>query len=430
MNPPANSSPGLLQLGRQLLPLSLSDAAMAVADPMLAVTLTRLPAAEVQLAALGVVKAIAVFLESPIIMVLHASTALSGWLPSRRALGRFVAGLALALTLLLLALSLPQLYDWLMFEVYSLQAEVAGAARWPLLLFCLWPALIAWRRFYQGHLILQGQGRTMGMASLFRVGGFSLTLVVGAQLGIAGAALGATALMAGLVVEASLVFYWARRSPLPSREPAKALPEDVPAVGRYYAPLALTMLLMWGGRAALVAILARAEDHALALAAWAASWGFVILVANLTRMVQQLVIKYADQVPAGRLFALGGWAGGLCSVLLLALGYTPVGQSFLQLLIGSDPALGAAAQQVVRYGLAVPLLVACQNVLQGFCIANHRNRWINGAGLVGVVVTLIGAQWGVLQGWPGATVGAVSVTLGLAAEVAILVAIRPWRSSK
>jgi hypothetical protein len=115
---------------------------------------------------------------------------------------------------------------------------------------------------------------------------------------------------------------------------------------------------------------------------------------------------------------------------LLALGYTPVGQSFLQLLIGSDPALGAAAQQVVRYGLAVPLLVASQNVLQGFCIANSRNRWINGAGLVGVVVTLIAAQWGVLQGWPGATVGAVAVTLGLGVEVAILVAIRPWRSSK
>ena len=83
---------------------------MAVADPLLAITLTRLPGPEVQLGALGVVKALANFLESPIIMVLHASTALSAWSPSRRAFTRFVTLLAGLLTLLFLALSLPGLH--------------------------------------------------------------------------------------------------------------------------------------------------------------------------------------------------------------------------------------------------------------------------------------------------------------------------------
>ncbi|MBN9415607.1 hypothetical protein ABS71_10345 [bacterium SCN 62-11] len=429
MNPPAESeSPSLGQLARQLVPLSLSDAAMALADPLLAVTLTRLPSPEVQLAALGVVKALANFLESPIIMVLHASTALSGWARSRTALGRFVLLLASLLTVLFLSLSLPSVHHWLTADVYSLVPEVAAATRWPLLIMCLWPAVIALRRIHQGQLILQGRGKFMGMASLLRVAAFSLTLFLGGFWGLPGATLGALATMGGLWVEALLVVRWTRQQALIDREPAAPLPTDLPGVSRYYAPLALTMLLMWGGRAALVAVLARAQDSELALAAWSASWGFVILIANLSRMVQQLVIKYARQVPAARLAGLGLLAGGSCSFLLTLLGHTGPGQQLLALLIGGDPRLLVAAEAVVGYSLLVPLLVAAQNVLQGFCIVVGRNTWVNGAGLVGVSLTLLAAHWGVQQGWPGASVGAGAVALGLLAEVALLAAFRPWKS--
>lgn len=428
MNPPAEQeSPALGDLARQLVPLSLSDAAMALADPLLAITLTRLPAPEVQLAALGVVKALANFLESPIIMVLHASTALSGWSRSRHALARFVLLLASLLTLLFLTLSLPTTHAWLTGKVYSLVPEVAAATRLPLLIMCLWPALIAWRRIHQGQLILQGRGKFMGMASLFRVAAFIVTLGLGSRFGLAGASLGALAMMGGLWVEALLVVYWTRQQPLLEREPAQPLPTDLPGVSAYYAPLALTMLLMWGGRAALVAVLARAQDSELALAAWSASWGFVILIANLSRMVQQLVIKYARQVPAARLAALGLMAGGFCSFMLTLLGHTPPGRELLALLIGGDPKLFAAAQAVVGYSLLVPLLVAAQNVLQGFCIVVGRNTWVNGAGLVGVALTLLAARWGVQQGWPGASVGAGAVALGLLAEVSLLAVFRPWK---
>jgi hypothetical protein len=422
-----DKGPSLGQLARQLLPLSLSDAAMALADPLLAITLTRLPAPEVQLAALGVVKALANFLESPIIMVLHASTALSGWAPSRRALARFVALLATLLTGFFLALSLPAVHLWLTQTIYDLVPEVAAATRSPLLLMCLWPALIAWRRLHQGKLILQGRGRYMGMASLFRVAALATILGLASRLGLAGAALGALALMSGLLVEALLVVYWTHQAPLPEQEPGSKPPTDLSGVSAYYAPLALTMLLMWGGRAALVAVLARSRDSQLALAAWSASWGFVILIANLSRMVQQLVIKYAREVPFQRLAGLGGLAGGGCSLVLTLLGHTSAGENLLRVLIGSDPALLLAAQKVVALSLLVPLLVALQNVLQGFCIVAGRNTWVNGAGLVGVLLTLLLARWGVSQGWPGASVGAGAVALGLLAEVSLLAALRPWR---
>ena len=112
---------------------------------------------------------------------------------------------------------------------------------------------------------------------------------------------------------------------------------------------------------------------------------------------------------------------------LTLLGHTAPGQNLLHLLIGRDPVLLEAAQKVVALSLMVPLLVALQNVLQGFCIVAGRNTWVNGAGLVGVTLTLLAARWGVAQGWPGASAGAAAVALGLLAEVSLLAAFRPWR---
>lgn len=423
----AERGPSLGVLLKRLLPLSLSDAAMAVADPLIAVTLTRLPAPAANLAALGVVKALAVLFESPVIMVLHASTALSAWTPSRRALRVFVSRLACGLSTLLLLLSLPPVFDFLSQHVYKLNAEVAAAARLPLLMLFAWPAIIGWRRFHQGHLIQQGRGREMGTASLFRVATFTVTLGIGSVLGLNGATVASLALMAGLCVEAGLVVRWSKQMPIVEVNPEKPLPSTVSQVSRYYAPLALTMLLMWGGRALLIAILSRAEDSELALAAWSASWGFVILIANLSRMVQQLVIKHAHETPSGRLIGLGFWAGTVCSIFLAFLGYTGLGRSAMLILIGKDPRILEASLSVVAYSLLVPFLVAMQNVFQGFCIVRGRTVWINGSSLLGVVVTVLSAQLLILADWPGGSAGALAIALGLLLEVLSLAMLRPWR---
>ena len=429
VNPSAETiaeGPSLSELLKRLLPLSLSDAAMAVADPMIAMTLTRMPNPAENLAALGVVKAIAVLFESPIIMVLHASTALSAWAPSRRALRTFVLGFCCILATVLLSMSLPPIFSFVTQRVFHLNEEVAAAARLPLLMLFAWPAIIAWRRLHQGYLIQQGRGRVMGTASLFRVLAFAATLGLGNVFGLDGATTAALALLAGLCLEAVLVVRWSKQSAVVEVQPVTPLPSNVPEVWRYYAPLALTMILMWGGRAVLVAILSRAEDSELALAAWSASWGFVILIANLSRMVQQLVIKHALETPYQRLIGLGFWSGCLCSAFLAFLGYSQAGHSLLILLIGKDPQILMASVSVVKYSLLVPLMVAMQNVFQGFCIVRGKNVWINFSGVLGVVTTVAAARFLVHLNWPGGDAGALAVALGLGVELMALASLRPW----
>ena len=98
------------RLLRQLVPLAMSDVIMALGDPLQISTVSRLGNPKASLAAMGVVKALANFLESPIIMILQTSTALSGDRRARHCLARFVLLLALVCSGTFLLLNLPGLY--------------------------------------------------------------------------------------------------------------------------------------------------------------------------------------------------------------------------------------------------------------------------------------------------------------------------------
>jgi progressive ankylosis protein len=100
----------LIQLWQQFIPLSLSDVSMALGDPLTTTTLAHLPDARNNIAAVGVAKAIAIFCESPIIMLLHASNALAPTQASRRALWQFALIASGTMSLLLALTTLPFIF--------------------------------------------------------------------------------------------------------------------------------------------------------------------------------------------------------------------------------------------------------------------------------------------------------------------------------
>ncbi|GMU53173.1 MAG: hypothetical protein AMXMBFR33_23190 [Candidatus Xenobia bacterium] len=402
---------------RRLLPLSASDMAMALGDPLVAIALARMTGPEITLAALGIIKALANFLESPIIMLLHASTALSASRRSRQALWRFTLLAGSALTALFLVLTLPPVYRFVMGQLFSASPAVSQAGWAAMLVLGLWPGVIAWRRYFQGILIREGRGRFLGLASLARIGCLSALLIVLGRAWPDGALVAASAIMGGLLAEAALVTWWARQGSgeLPDAGP-ESLPTTLRTVGRYYFPLATTMVIVWGGRAVLVSILARAVDGELALAAWAGGWGFVILLANSTRMVQQLVITHARQAPPGLLVRLALTAGAVATVLLVLLGFSTPGRELMALLLGGGE-LVEPALLMVRISCCLPLLVALQNTVQGYCIVSGQNRRIQWASLAGTLVTLGVAAGIVFSGGSGLVAGAASVPVGVLVEI-------------
>lgn len=396
---------------RRLLPLSLSDVAMALGDPLQTAALTRLPDPTATLATMGVLKAVANLLESPIIMVLQTSTALAASARARAALARFVTLLAGGLTLLGLALTGARAYPWLM-DVFGVTPSPDG--RWALLLLAAWPATIAWRRYFQGCLIAWGGGSALGRAASLRLLAVGGVLSLGVALRLPGTLVGASAMLTGVLVEAAAVTAAARRQP-PGGVENPGLPATVRGVAGFYLPLAGTMMAVWGGRAVMVALVGRSPDGELALAAWLGAWGLVTLVANSTRMVQQLAIADYPREGAAPLLRFGAVVGAGAGLALLGLG-----PPLLGVLWNGDAELLSAAGAVLRWGAIMPLLVALQNTLQGCFVASGRS-WPLQAGTGVALVVGLGTCEGLLRaGLPGAGAATAAGLLGAAAEVATL----------
>jgi progressive ankylosis protein len=415
---------GLGTLWREFLPLSLSDVTMACGDPMITTTLAHLPAARLNIAAVGIAKSLAVFFESPIIMILHASNALAPTQASRQALWQFTWLSGGGLSLLLSILALPMVFETVGHRFLGIPLEMVPAVSQVLLLMGGWVFAIAWRRYFQGLLIYHGQSRAVANASLARLATLAVVLATGFWLQVSGAIVAGSALMSGVLIEALIVTILAYRSgatvPPQNLEPKTDLPRTLRDVWRFYFPLANSMLVVWGGRALLISIIARAQDATIAIAAWSAAWGLVLVIANSTRMVQQMVIKYRHQVRDHQLLMFALTVGGVCSGVLLLMSSTPAGDQIVQSFIGSDRALAESIKPVLLVCAGVPLLVAIQNATQGFLVSEGRTGSVNLATWLGTGILLLIATVTVSRGMNGAMAAAIAMVAAISTEVICL----------
>ncbi|MBD2372978.1 hypothetical protein MCP04_31125 (plasmid) [Leptolyngbya boryana IU 594] len=416
----------MAQLWREFLPLSLSDVTMACGDPLITTTLAHLPDARNNLAAVGIAKALAVFFESPIIMILHASNVLAPTQASRRALWQFVLVSGGGLSVLLTLLGVPIVFEAVGDRLLGVPSELSPLVRQVLLLMGGWAFAIAWRRYFQGLLIHAGHTQAVAQASLLRLGAVGLILVTGFMLKLPGAVLAGSALMLGVIVEAISVTVAAKRRGVlrpPNNEPVTrpiALPATLPQVWKFYYPLANSMLVVWGGRALLISIIARAQDSTLAIAAWSAAWGLVLVIANSTRMVQQMIIKHRGKVSDRRLLTFALTVGGVCSGVLLLMSTTAIGDQMIQSFIGSDRALVDRIKPVLLFCSGIPLLVALQNATQGFLVGEGRTGTLNLVTWIGTGALLAVATVAVQSGMGGAMAAAIAMVVAMLIEVSCL----------
>ena len=409
-------------LWREFLPLSLSDVTMACGDPMMTTTLAYLPDAQNNLAAVGIAKSLAIFFESPIIMILHAANALAGSQDSRKALWRFTLFVGAGLTCLLSLLGLPIIFNFVGVSLLGIPSAMLTTVSQVLLLMGGWPFAIAWRRYFQGLLIYHGQSRAVAKASILRLFTLALVLTGGFFLPISGGILAGFALISGVVVEAIAVTIFARLSgaTLPPQIEQPNLPRNLAQVWKFYLPLANSMMVVWGGRAILISILARAEDSTIAIAAWSAAWGLVLVIANSTRMVQQMVIKYRHQVSDRQLLSFAISVGAACSSLLLLMSVTPIGDRIVQSFIGNDIILANSIKPVLLICTIVPLFVALQNAIQGFLVSENRTGHVNLSTWLGTGTLLIITSFAINKGMNGAMAAAMAMITSMLVEVTCL----------
>ncbi|MBD2179186.1 hypothetical protein H6F42_19880 [Pseudanabaena sp. FACHB-1998] len=427
----------LIDLWREFLPLSLSDVTMACGDPAVTMTLAYLPEAQVNLASLGVAKSLAVLFESPIIMILHASNALAGNAASRIALWRFTLLGGGILSGLLYLLALPPVFSIVGIQWLAIPANMAASVQNIILIMGGWAFVIAWRRYFQGLLIYHGHAAALAKASLLRLAVLCITLAIGFGLKLSGWLLAGGALMIGVTCEAILITAFAYQlgavtkvsnkiSKLDAVELTKVsdvdsnFPKNIKQVWQFYYPLANSMLVVWGGRALLLSILGRGDDATTAIASWSAAWGLVLVIANSTRMVQQIVIKYHARMAFSSLFMFALSIGLTCSLILFLMVATPISDQVIGSFIGNDMVLVAQIKPVILVCAIIPMLTALQNAGQGFLVGQGKTNRVNLATWLGTAVLLTVAFLSIQNHLAGATSAAVAMVAAMVTELICL----------
>ncbi len=342
------------------LPLALTWLMMSVEGPLLAALIARMPEAVFNLAAYGVAYAFALIAEAPVIMLLSASTSLCRGAESYRRLRKFTFLLSFGVTLLLLLLALPPVFDLVGMRLLGLRPEVAEPTRLALWFLLPWPGAIGLRRFYQGVLIADGRtrrvtaGTVMRMTSTALVG---LTLTLGGLL--PGAAAGSCALSCGVIAEALATRRLARPSiaSLLRRDDADQAP-SMAEIWSFYLPLALTPFIALSIQPVIVFFLGRATASLESLAVLPVLYGLTFIFRAIGLSYQEVAIALVgDQLEhralVGRFarnlaLAVGGCLG------LIAL--TPLAHLWLGGVSGLSPELVAFSRLPLILMVPMPVL--------------------------------------------------------------------------
>jgi Na+-driven multidrug efflux pump len=410
------------------LPLAISGIAMTGESPVVNAGVSRLADPERGLAGFGVAMSVAWLLESPIVMMLDASTARASDRRSFAIMRRYALTWCWCLMALGALVAFTPLSQVVFRLILGVDADVADAATVGMAIFLPWPLAIAWRRLHQGVLIRHGHTRIIGYAVGVRL--TVVTLAVGTGVaygGLDGTALGALALVIGVCTEASIVWLFARRvvrEELPEQAPAgeRAI-TSVAEFHRYYLPLAGTMVCFFLAGPIITAGLARGASPTVSLAAWPVAYALVMLVGSPMNGMQQVAVRLGYRPQTARLTRrfLSG-AGILFSVLLLVLNAAGGTRWLMGTAIGAPASVIDPAMTLAWILVPMPLLTALRSLFRGILIAAGRTGAVQVAILLNVVVLgCLALGVARLVDVRGYVMGGLALILALSIEVAVLV---------
>lgn len=387
------------------VPLAAQWLMMASEGPFLAALIARMVDPEYNLAAYGVAFAFAILIESPVIMLMSASTALVEDSRSYRKLRNFMYGLNAVATGLLLILLFPPAYGWLIGGVLGLPEPVAELTYGALWLLLPWPFAIGYRRFLQGILIRSGRTRLVALGTVLRLAAMAVTgLVLYTRLALPGAWVGAAALSAGVVVEAIAAHFMAAATVRSlhrdeRRPPAGRARLGYRGIAQFYYPLALTSMIGLTVQPMLTFFMGRSLSPIESLAVFPVVHALSFLFRSFGLSFQEAALALLgeehEHFPELSRFAL--WLGLAASAALGLVAFTPLASVWFGTVSGLTPELTAFALAPTRILVPIPALSVFLSLQRAVLIQARRTHPITVATTIevtSIAVLFVALGWG------------------------------------
>jgi hypothetical protein len=413
------------------LPLAGSWILMGLELPVVSAAMARMAQATVSLAAYGgVVFPLALLIESPILMLLTASTAVARDRPSYDVVRRFMFTAAGLLTVLHAVLAFTPLFDWIAGALIGVPEPVREPARTGLRIMLPWTLSIAYRRTQQGVLIRFARARAVTWGTVVRLTTLVTLLAIGVVTAILpGIVVGTIAVAAAVVAEAIFAGFAVRpvlRGALADAASGggaeTAPPLTMAGFIRFYFPLSMTPLLNFIALPLSSAAMSRMPNALESLAAWPVLSGTTFTVRSLGFAYNEVVVSLMDRgrpLPALRRFAWG--LSAFAVLVLLAGAATPLGRFWFERASALPSGLATMARRSLWFLVPMGAVSVWQSYHMGMLVHAHRTRAMSEAKLLLLVSTVavlgVGVAW---RSIPGLAFASLALTAGGLTEIAWL----------
>lgn len=409
------------------LPLFLAWLLMTVESAWIQGVISRKPDSETQLAAFGLLFSLSILIETPVIMLLATSSALSRDRQSFRILWRFMMAIAFFVTVVATLMAFTPLLDLYLGGLLTIPQHIIEATRPGMQIMILWSGLIAYRRFHQGIIIRFGKTRYIGYGTMVRVCfscGVSLGLGVVTQL--AGSVIGAFALVMAVAAEAAFTYGVSRVdvNELLKTQRIKSLPDlTYRAATRFHLPLAATSMVTLLIRPVIERGLAGMPDASQSLAAWPVIFSIILVLISGGMAYQEVVISLNTSSEHHRILRGFTWRLGLAmSVVMLLFVFTPLIHVYINILLNVPENLRELILVGSQASILLPLLTTLQSYLRALLILSHKTGTIYLAIILGFSVTTVILVAGIAAGIHGILAAALGLTIGQFFELTFLYA--------
>lgn len=232
------------------LPLAFTWFMMSLEGPLLSAIIARLSEPKINLASFGVAFSFALLIESPIILMMSASTALVENRTSYYHLRNFTFFLNFLITLTMLILVIPPVFRFITSTLMNLPDKVVHISHLSTIIMLPWPAAIGFRRFYQGVLIRNNKTRRIAYGTFLRLITVSIVAIVLYNFTkLEGAFVATIALAAGVTIESISIRVMSQTiisNLTVLQEGGNNTPLTYLEIFKFYYPLALTAMMVLG----------------------------------------------------------------------------------------------------------------------------------------------------------------------------------------
>jgi hypothetical protein len=384
-------------------PLAASWLLMSIEGPALSAIVARLADPKINLAAYGgIVFPLALVIESPIIMLLAASTALSRDQASYVRIRRFMMLTSAGLTAIHLLVACTPIYYLVVEGLLHAPTEIVEPARIGLIIMTPWTWSIAYRRFHQGVLIRFGRAKAITIGTFIRLAGDLTVLIAGYIIhSIDGIVVATCAVALGVIAEAAYIGLVVR--PVLRHQLRLAPPVDPPLTHStfmaFYFPLVMTSLITLLVNPITSAAVGRMPSPVESLAVWQVLGGLIFILRSLGIAYNEVVVALLDEPASAR--ALRRFAIYLITgltVFWILLVSTPLADIWFIRIMALDPELATMARLGAWIAIPLPAMAVLQSWFQGALLHSRRTVAISEAVLVyllsNTITLVLGILWG------------------------------------